>query len=59
MRQNHDDVSPNAPKTPHRTVRVPDDLWDEAMRTARARGESLSDVIRDCLRDYVQRHGRP
>jgi hypothetical protein len=57
MDQNHDNVSPNVPRTPHRTIRVPDDLWAAAMRIAHERGEVLSDVIRDCLREYVAKHG--
>jgi predicted HicB family RNase H-like nuclease len=50
---------PNQPKTPHFTVRVPRDLWDAAKVVAASRGETLSDVVRDCLRDYVARYGRP
>ena len=46
---------PNAPKTPLRNVRVPDDLWVAAMSKALERGESLSEVIRRALEKYVQR----
>lgn len=45
---------PNAPKTPSRNVRVPDDLWDAAMSKALDRGESLSEVIRRALEKYVK-----
>jgi predicted HicB family RNase H-like nuclease len=45
---------PNAPKTPSRNVRVPDDLWHAAMSKALDRGESLSDVIRRALENYVK-----
>jgi hypothetical protein len=45
---------PNAPKTPSRNVRVPDDLWHAAMSKALDRGESLSDVIRRALEKYVK-----
>jgi predicted transcriptional regulator len=47
---------PNQPKTPNRVVRVPDDLWHAAQAIAKARGETLSDIIRDALRRYVKRH---
>jgi hypothetical protein len=40
--------------TPIRPVRVSDELWQKALAKARERGESLSDVIRDALRAYVE-----
>lgn len=43
----------NQPKTQHRSVRVPDDLWREAKWVAEQRGETAADVIRRALRDYV------
>jgi hypothetical protein len=39
----------------NRNVRV-DDLWDRALAVARARGETLSAVIRAALERYVKRH---
>ena len=45
---------PNAPKTPSRNVRVPDHLWDAAMSKALDRDESLSEVIRRALEEYVK-----
>ena len=47
---------PNQPKTPMRAIRVPDELWKAAQEIARERGETLSDVIRDGLTEYVKRH---
>ena len=47
-------MSPNKPKTPHRTIRVDDELWHAAQAKASERGENLSDVIRDALRAYVE-----
>lgn len=38
-----------------RTVRVDDQLWQEANDAARARGESVSEAIRRFLRGYVRR----
>lgn len=46
---------PNKPKTPTRTLRVSDDLWQQALKKAEARGETLSDVMRKALQRYVSR----
>ena len=46
-------VVPNQPKTPMRSLRVPDDLWGPAMAEAKRRGETLTDAIRRALREYV------
>lgn len=51
------DRVPNKPKTPLRAVRVPNELWDAAKAIARERGESLSDVLREALADYVRKYG--
>lgn len=40
--------------TPIRNVRVPDDLWNPAQVKAAQRGESLSDIIRKALADYLK-----
>jgi predicted HicB family RNase H-like nuclease len=45
---------PNRPKTPGRQVRVPDLLWQAAQARAAERGETVSDVIRRALHDYVK-----
>lgn len=49
---------PNQPRpgNPARAVRVDDELWNAAMEAAAARGEYLSDVIREALARYVKRH---
>jgi hypothetical protein len=44
---------PNQPKTPARTVRVDDELWDAARREAEAKGENVSDIVRKALRKYL------
>jgi predicted HicB family RNase H-like nuclease len=49
---------PNQPKTPVRGIRVPDDLWNAALAKASARGDSLSQVIREALRKYLQAEER-
>jgi predicted transcriptional regulator len=47
---------PNQPKTGGKNIRIADDLWDRALAVARARGETLSHVIRAALERYVKRH---
>ncbi len=47
-------MSPNAPRTPLRSVRVPDPLWLAAQQAADQAGETLSDVIRAALERYVK-----
>jgi hypothetical protein len=47
---------PNVPKTPQRTVRIPDKTWDAAKATAERRGDNLSEVIRQNLEQYVKRN---
>ena len=50
-------MSPNKPKTPARNVRVDDALWERARAVAESRGESLSEVIRMGLEQYVAAYG--
>lgn len=40
-----------------RTVRVPDDLWEAAQEAAAKNGETLSEVIRRALEEYVAQSG--
>lgn len=47
---------PNAPKTPLRAMRIPDDEWQAALTAAEARGETVTAVVREALRRYVRRH---
>ncbi len=39
-----------------RNVRVSDELWQEAMATAKELDETLAQVIRRALREYVMQH---
>lgn len=39
-----------------RPVRIDDELWEAVKKVAADRGEPVSEVIRACLRRYVQRH---
>lgn len=45
---------PDKPKTPHRTVRIDDDLWKEASDVAAEHGETASDAVRWGLRAYIR-----
>lgn len=49
-------MTPPKTHTPLRSIRVPDELWNEARETAARRGESVTDVIRAALERYVKRH---
>ena len=44
---------PNQPKTPARSVRVPQPLWDAAKESAEHNGETVTDVIVRSLSEYV------
>lgn len=48
---------PKTGRTPIRTVRIPDPIWNAAAALAEARGESVSTVIRRGLLEYVE--GKP
>lgn len=45
---------PNAPRTPLRSFRIPDDLYLEAQQIAATQDESVSDVVRRALERYVR-----
>lgn len=48
---------PATGRTPIRNVRISDRVWDEAKAIAAERGETLTAVIEQALRRYIQRHG--
>ncbi len=45
---------PNQEKTPRRTVRVPNEVWQPAGQKARDNDENVSEVIRRALTDYIR-----
>lgn len=45
---------PNQPRTPARSVRVPDALWHAAQARAAENGETVSDVLVRALVRYVR-----
>jgi predicted DNA-binding protein len=51
----HCDV-PNQPKTPLRAFRIPDEIYDVLKAKAGDEGRSVTDVVREALREYILRH---
>lgn len=45
---------PNQPKTPVRSFRVDDEVYDAAKAKADREGESLSEVVRRLLEEYAR-----
>lgn len=45
---------PNAPKTPTRTVRVSDELWEAAKEKAVLEEKTVTDVIIAALKAFVE-----
>jgi hypothetical protein len=45
---------PNAPKTPTRTIRVPDDLWLAVPRKAKPQKVTVTSVIIKALEEYLK-----
>jgi predicted transcriptional regulator len=45
---------PNQPKTPLRSIRVPDELWEAVQRKASDRDETVTDVIIRALQRYLR-----
>lgn len=46
-------VSPNQPKTPLHSFRCDDDLWNAAKGRARQHDETIADVLRRALHEYM------
>lgn len=38
-------------------MRIPDEVWEEAMRIAKDRGENVTDVVMRALRRYIREFG--
>lgn len=47
---------PNQPRTPNRSVRVPDELWHAAQWIARDKGITMTDVVNELLKQWVRRN---
>lgn len=48
------DRVPNQPATPHRTVRIPDEIWEPAIAKAAAEGTTVTAVIIDALVRFLR-----
>lgn len=46
---------PNQPRTPLKSFRIPQALYEAAQAKAAERGESVSDVVRRALERYIKR----
>jgi len=46
---------PNQPKTPHRSIRIDDEMWKQLARVANQHEISLSEVVRLALADFLRR----
>jgi hypothetical protein len=44
--------------TPHRTIRVPDEIWTAAQEEAKRRGETMTDAIVRFLIRYGKSHSQ-
>lgn len=47
---------PNQPRTPVRSVRVPDELWDRARFIAEDRGITMTAVLNELLAKWVRQN---
>lgn len=48
---------PNAPKTQHRSIRIPDDTWQPAMAKAKDAGTSAGELCREFLDWWLRKPG--
>lgn len=51
-------MSPNAPRTPHRTIRINNELWDAAKEAAAEDGETVSDLLRRLLENHLAQRSK-
>jgi predicted DNA-binding protein len=49
----HDESMPNQPKTPHKSFRIPPELYSAAQAKAARQGRTLTDVVKELLQGYV------
>lgn len=45
---------PNAPRTPARTVRITDEVWEAAQTIASAKGITVTSIIRAALDEFIR-----
>jgi hypothetical protein len=44
---------PNQPKTPHKSFRIPPELYSAAQAKAARQGRTLTDVVKELLQKYA------
>jgi hypothetical protein len=49
---------PNQPKTQHRSIRVPDDLWHAALVRAADEGTTVAEKVRTWLQEWLAEQPR-
>ncbi|WP_440710685.1 hypothetical protein [Herbiconiux sp. YIM B11900] len=49
----HDGAMPNQPKTPHKSFRIPPELYAAAQAKAASEDRTLTDVVKELLQRYV------
>jgi hypothetical protein len=49
---------PNQPKTPIRSIRIPEELWDELKQAAAEDGTDVSTIMRAQAERYLKRRKR-
>lgn len=48
---------PNQPKTQHRSVRIPDDEWQDLLAAAKSQDTDRAGVVNDLIAWYLRRPG--
>lgn len=43
-------------KTQHRSIRVPDERWERALRVTREQDTNVAEVVNQALQDYIDEH---
>jgi len=44
----------NAPKTPARAFRIPDDIWSDLQKLAKEKGVTVTAIVLDLIKQYVR-----
>jgi predicted HicB family RNase H-like nuclease len=45
---------PNKPATPTRSIRIPDEIWEPAVRKAADEGTTVTEVVIKCLQRFLR-----
>jgi LDH2 family malate/lactate/ureidoglycolate dehydrogenase len=47
-------VSPNQPATPTHSIRIPDEIWDAAVKKAADEGTTVTEVVLKALKRFLR-----